>query len=69
MQQDASDTGTVGTLLKFIMLKKIVKFYYNVAFEHTNFLKNVENLPINTTEHKNCLAFLKAAGNNIYFIY
>ena len=54
----------------FSVLKEIVTFYYNSFIYHPNIFKNNEKMPINTTEHKNCLAFLKAAtDSNINFIY
>ena len=60
-------------LNKFIVLsviKRIVTFYYNLFIFHPNIFKNFENKPINNTEHKNCLEFLKIAGSsNINFIY
>lgn len=54
----------------FSLIKKIVTFYYNSLNFNHNIFKNPSNMSINKTEHKNCLAFLKAtADNNINFIY
>lgn len=54
----------------FTVLKRIVTFYYNTCLFHPNIFKNPSNVSINNTEHKNCLAFLKAAGDsNINYIY
>lgn len=52
------------------LIKRIVTFYYNSFIFHPNIFKNYKNVSTNTAEHKNCLAFLKAADNsNINFIY
>ena len=61
---------SVKKLMLFVMLKQIVTFYYDIIFNNSNLLKKNENVPMNTSEHKNCLALLKAAVNtNINFIY
>ncbi len=60
----------VRTAVLSIVIKGIVTFYYNIFVNHSNLLKNIPCMPIDNTEHKNCLAFLKAAVNtNIDFIY
>ena len=54
----------------FALLKKIVTFYYNSFLFHPNIFKKNDNLSTNNTEHKDCLAFLKAVNNsNINLIY
>lgn len=54
----------------FSLLKRIVTFYYNSFIYHPNIFKNNEIMSTNNTEHKDCLAFLKAAdSSNINFIY
>ncbi len=54
----------------FSLIKRIVTFYYNSFVFHPNIFKNYKKMSTNTTEHKKCLAFLKAADNsNINFIY
>lgn len=54
----------------FSLFKRIVTFYYNSFVFHPNIFKNSEKMSITNTEHKNCLAFLKAAKeSNINFIY
>ncbi len=52
------------------LLKRIVTFYYNSFVFQPNIFKKAEKLSITNSEHKNCLAFLKAAkDSNINFIY
>ncbi len=52
------------------MIKRIVTFYYNSFLFHPNIFKNYKKMSTNISEHKNCLALIKAAGNsNINFIY
>lgn len=54
----------------FSILKRIVTFYYNSFIFQPNIFKKSEKLSIDKSEHKNCLAFLKAAKDtNINFIY
>ncbi len=56
--------------LIFSIIKGIVTFYYNSFCMHPNIFKNYKKVSISNTEHKNCLAFLKAAGSsNINYIY
>lgn len=66
----AVNTAILDRFFIFSILKRIVTFYYNSFVFHPNIFKNYENVSINNTEHKKCLAFLKAADNtNINFIY
>lgn len=64
------NTFIFDKLVVFSIIKNIVTFYYNLFFYHPNIFKKNPDVPINNTEHKNCLAFLKTAANsNINFIY
>lgn len=64
------NTFIFDKLVVFSVIKNIVTFYYNLFFYHPNIFKKNSCVPINNTEHKNCLAFLKAAADsNINFIY
>lgn len=66
----AVNTAILDRCFILSVLKKIVTFYYNSFVFHPNIFKNYEKVPNNTTEHKNCLAFLKAVDSaNINFIY
>ena len=66
----AVNTAILDRCFILSVLKKIVTFYYNSFVFHPNIFKNYEKVPNNTTEQKNCLAFLKAVDSaNINFIY
>lgn len=54
----------------FSIIKKIVNYYYNIFSFQPNIFKKKEKMSINITEHKNCLAILKAAvDSNINLTY
>ena len=60
----------VDKIFIFALIKRIVTFYYNSFIFHPNIFKNYKKMSTNISEHKNCLALIKAAGNsNINFIY
>lgn len=72
---DRTYIRTLNTILfdkmvVFSVIKNIVTFYYDLFLYHPNIFKKKSKVSITNSEHKNCLAFLKAAGdNNINFIY
>ncbi len=52
------------------LLSRIVTFYYNSFIFHPNIFKNFENMPINNTEHKNYMEYLKVVnGSDINLMY
>ena len=60
----------VDKIFIFALIKRIVTFYYNSFIFHPNIFKNYKKMSTNISEHKDCLAFLKAADNShINFIY
>ncbi len=64
------NTTFVDKIFLFSLIKKIVTFYYDTFIFHQNIFKKYENMSINNLEHKNCLAFLKAAkDSSINYIY
>lgn len=64
------NTAIFDRFIVFALIKRIVTFYYNACLFHPNIFKKSEKMSMTNSEHKNCLAFLKAASdNNINYIY